>query len=108
MHAGHLEHDPAIVDQDLVAGTDISGKPRVCGAHLGRVTWDILAGNGELVTRRQVHRTRREGAEPNLRTLQIDEHPDTPSGLVAGRANGLVSLQVVIMRAMAHVEPRDV
>ena len=78
----HLEHDAAVVHEDLLSRPDVGGQARVGGGGLRRITGHVLAGDGELTALRQLDGTGRERAETDLGTLQVDQHADTAARLV--------------------------
>ncbi len=73
------------------------------GRHDGGVASDILGGHDEVRTRLEVHRSRGERSEPNLRPLQVDQNPDAPPAGIGGFANSQVGLSVVLMVTVREV-----
>ena len=107
-HAGDVELDVAVVDQDAVADPHVIGQALVGGGRLAHVTGDVLGGDRELLARDEPDRPVGEHAEADLRPLQVGEDADGPAGHVRARPYPVVNGQVVGLRAVAHVEPGDV
>ena len=56
----------------------------------------------------QLGRTLGEHPEPQLRPLQVDQHPDRPPGLLLERTDHRHPLAHGVVRRMAHVDAEDV
>src|SRR5262249_35243791 len=62
----------------------------------------------EAIAGLELDRSGGEGAEPELRPLQVGEDADRPPGLLLERADRVDALPVVVVRAVAEVEPEHV
>jgi hypothetical protein len=105
---GHLQRHAAVVDEDALARRDVVGQPGVGGAAAGAVAFDLLDGDGELIAAFKKYRPFAEPAEANLRALKIGEYAHGAARLLRGSAHPVVTLLVLGVRAMAHVEPGHV
>src|SRR6185369_14939435 len=56
----------------------------------------------------QLDTASREGADPQLRPLQVDQHSDRASGFLFKLADDRVALCVVLVRAVTEVQAEDV
>ena len=105
---GDVQDDASVVDEDGVAGADVSGQPAVRRGDLGTVAGHVLGGDGELVAESQAYGPVGEPAQPDLGALQVGQDADGVSGRARGLTQKSVDLLVLLMGAMAHVEPGDV
>jgi hypothetical protein len=72
------------------------------------VAGHVVGGDGDGLAGGPDDRPGREGAEADLRTLQVDQDADPAAGLVRGLADPAVGLLVLGVRAVAEVQPGDV
>jgi len=62
----------------------------------------------EAVARGKLHAAVCKGSKAELWALQIREHTDRTRHLFFDRANDVVALLVIFVRAMAEIEPEDI
>src|SRR5690606_719262 len=68
---GDLQHEPAVVDEDGVAGMDVPGETLVGGGDLLAVAGDVFGGDGEDVAEAEPDRALLEAPDPDLGALQV-------------------------------------
>jgi hypothetical protein len=107
-HVEHLQDDPAVVHQDPVARLHVVGQARVGRAHFVLVPRHLVHGDGEVLAGQQPDRPGRERAQPDLRALQVDEHPDAVPGRIGRGPDTLVGGEVASLGAMTHIQPGHV
>ncbi len=90
----------AVVDEQVVAGLDVTGQPGVCRADLVSVAGHVARRDGERRPGGQGHRTVGKRAGADLGTLQVGQHGHRASHVVAGPADQPVALVVVGVRAV--------
>src|SRR6185437_16485602 len=86
----------------------VTGQALVGGGADVLVTGDVLGGDDEAVATLQSDRSRGEGAETDLRALQVDQDADRAARLVGGLAQVEVPGLVLGVRAVRQVQPADV
>src|SRR4029077_10489081 len=96
---------PTVVHEQVRPRLDVAGQSGVADRYLALVPRPGLPGDGELLADRERHRPGREPAQPDLGTLQVDQHAHAPAAHVAGRADGLVGGTMRLVVTVAHVEP---
>ena len=98
----------AVVDEDRAAGRDIRREVRVRRAHDILRARHVLGRDREHVAGGEEVRAVGESAQADLRALQVREHPDGATGLVARPARVRVRLLVHGVVAVAQVQAGDV
>ena len=89
----------------LERGEDL--RMRQCGARLvARLV--AVEVEPERCSRFELDRPVGEGANAQLRALQIEQHADRPAQIALDRADDVQTLLVVVVRSVAEVEPEDV
>ncbi len=83
----HPEHDASVVEQQRVAGRDILRQILVIESDAARVAELALGVEHEFIPRAERDAIVLEAADANLRTLQIDQHPDRAAGFARERAH---------------------
>src|SRR5437016_1724811 len=73
-----------------------------------RVSRPLVEVEAEPSARRDRHRAAGEGAEAQLRSLQIGHDADRPSYRALDRANGGDALAVILLAPVAEIEPENV
>ena len=100
--------DLAVVDEDRVADVDVAREPLVRRtADLG-VAVDVAGGDRPDLPAGQLDRAAGEPLQPDLRPLQVGQDPDAVAAGVRGLAHQAVVLGVVLVAAVAHVQPGHV
>ena len=101
---GDFQRHAAVVDEDALSRRDVRGQPVVGGAAAGTVALHVLDGDGEFVAAFKQYRSLAERAETNLRTLKISEDADAAARFLRSLAHVVVTLLVLGVRAVAHVQ----
>lgn len=102
------EHDLAVVDEQDVAGSHVSGQPVVGGPDDRVVAVDRAGRDGEALAGAQRDRTAGEATGADLGALEVDEDADGSAGRVAGGADVAVDLLVHGVVTVGEVEAGDV
>ena len=103
-----LKADAAVVDQNSQARMDVAGQAGVRRRSKHLATGNVFGGDRELSAGSQCDRPAGEPAKPDLRALQVDHDADSSAAGVGCRTHQLVDLLVIVVRAMAEVQPCDV
>ena len=102
------QRDVAVVDQQPVARADVVGQLLVGGRHPVVVAGDVLDGDPDPLAGRPLDRAVGEPAEPDLGALQVGQHGDVAPGQLGGPAHLAEAPAVLLVLAVAEVEPGDV
>jgi hypothetical protein len=105
---GAFEDDSAVVDEDAVAGADVSGESLVGGGDACGVAGDVVDGDGELVSGGEFDRSVGEGADADLGSLEVGEDSDCSLGRLSGFAQVGEAGAVVVVGSVAEVDTGDV
>ena len=105
---GDPEPDLAVVDEHRVAGLHVAGQPLVRRAGDLVVAGHVAGGDRPLLAAVQHDRPVGERLQPDLRALEVGEDADAVPAGVGGLADQAVGLGVVLVGAVAHVQPGDV
>ena len=89
-------------------GVHVPGQTLVDGGDLRDVARHVLGGDREACAALQHHRTRGERAQPDLRSLQVDQDADAVPAGVRRLPHPVVDGLVVGVRPVAEVQARDV
>jgi hypothetical protein len=108
VHAGHLEHDPAIVHEQPCSRPNVASQSGIADRHLVLVPWHILTGDREVLASCQRHRSGCKPAQPDLGALQIDQHAHAPATGITSLADRVIGGTVRTAVAMAHVQPGNI
>src|SRR5699024_1507886 len=81
---GDADGDPAVVDEDLVAGLDVLGQSLERGGNQILGAGNVLGGDGEGIALGQVVLALGEASEPDLRALQVHQHRHGAAGGLGG------------------------
>ena len=103
-----VQQQLAVVDQNPVAGRERAQDFRMRQIDARRSAERRVAVESEDVALAQIGAAAGEGAEPQFRSLQIDEDADRAAGLFFERANHRHALAHDVMRGVAHVDAEDV
>ncbi len=104
----HPQAYPTVVDQQMMARLQGGEDFRMRQARPLPVARRFIQIQPEAFAGLQVHRPVREAPDPQLGPLQIHHHPDRPALPGLYRADGLQPLTVLVMAAVAEVEPEHV
>ena len=107
-HLGGLERQPAVVDQDHVAGGDVARQALVRRRAPVDGALDVVDGDGEGGAVHQGLFAVGEATQPDLRPLQVSEHADRPIGDPRRLANVAQVGLVIGIVAVTHVQPGDI
>ncbi len=105
---GHTQFDAAVVDQDEVTGCDVVREAHMRGRDHRAVARHRLGGDDELISRREQDGTGREGAEPDLGPLQVDEDAHAATDGISRSTHMPVDDLVIGMLAVGQIQTRDV
>ena len=105
---GAFQHDAAVVDEDAVAGSDVSGESFVGGGDAFGVSGDVFGGDGELVAVGEFDGAVGEGAEADFGSLEVGEDSDGAVGVLCGLPEVGEARVVVVVGSVAEVESGDV
>ena len=98
--------DLAVVDEDRVTGMHVAGQPLVRRAGDADVAGDVAGRDRPLLPRRNVTGPSAESARRILRPWRSAKMPTRARWHVGRLAHEPVGLDVVLVAAVAHVEPR--
>src|SRR5699024_9691309 len=101
---GDAHGDAAVVDEDLVAGFDVLGKPFERGGDQFLGAGDVLGGDGEGIAFGQVVRAFGEASEPDLRALQVHQDRHGAAGGLGGLPHSADHLGMGVLVAVAAVD----
>ena len=104
----HPQHHLAVVDENAVAGRERTQDFRMRQLHPSRVAGRGVAVEHEDVALVQLRPAVGEQAEPQLRSLQVDQHSDRPARLLLERADPRHPLPHRVVRGVAHVDAKNV
>jgi hypothetical protein len=108
LHAGDLDGDLAVVDQEPVAGFHLPGELCIGARHPARRAEDVVAGDLDGVAGAPLDGGVGEAAQADLRPLQVGEDPHGPPGRLGGLPYEPVHCFVVGVAAVAEVQPGHV
>ncbi len=98
----------AVVEQQRVAGLDRGEDFGVRQVHARGVARRRIGIEREALALGQRGGIGREAADPELRSLQVDENADRPAVLAFDRADRRHQLAHALVRGVAHVDAEDV
>ena len=105
---GDPEPHLAVVDEQRVADVDVAGETLVGRpADLG-VAVDLAGGDRPPLPALELDGAVGEGLQPDLGALEVGQDAHAVTRRVRGLADQPVGLGVVLLRAVAHVEPGHV
>jgi hypothetical protein len=108
VHALHVHHDAAVVEQQYCTGLDIVHQFRVIEADMVRIAHLAFDVEKELLARLQQHLAAGELADPDFRPLQIGHHADRATDLRRCLRERLDTCPVIVRLAMREVESHHV
>src|SRR5690606_1773677 len=109
LHAGHLDGEPAVVEEQHVADLDVGAQALVGHADARRVAGRrVVAGERELLAGLELDGSLREHAHADLRALEVLEDPDAAAEVLGGLADDVDDVEVVLALAVREVQPEDV
>ena len=108
LHAGDPHPDAAVVDQQPVAGQDGGKDLRMGQGDAHHVPVRAAGQEADGLPRRQGDLPVLQGAHPDLGALQVHQYADGAVHLLLQGAQGGVGPGVILVRAMAEIEPEGV
>jgi hypothetical protein len=98
----------AVVEREPVARLHDMGQSIEARRDPLQVADDVLAGQREVLARKQLDRLRFDFADTHLGTRQVGHDDDVPSGGLFCRADARDALGVAVEVPVREVEPRDI
>jgi hypothetical protein len=108
LDGGDAQPDLAVVDEQPVFGAGVVGEALVGGGDAVVRARHVVDGDPHLLAGAPLDRARREPPEADLGALQVGEDADRAPLGVGRVPDHVVDLLVVLARAVAEVQPRDV